>query len=76
MYVAFVNDPKFKFKTMKKKLEHIIKTTKYKAYEVEYNYNGIRIYKLTVDEDAVNDMGGKDDRRKDHENGKFNNSML
>lgn len=76
MYVAFVNDPKFKFKIMKKKLEHIIKTTKYKAYEVEYNYNGIRIYKLTVDENVVNNMGGKDDRRIDHENGKFNNSML
>jgi hypothetical protein len=47
-YVAFINDPKYERSEIKKDLEEIINDTKYSKYEVQYDYAGVRIYRLDV----------------------------
>jgi hypothetical protein len=47
-YVAFINDPRYEYSEIKKDLEEIINDTKYSSYEVQYDYAGVRIYRLNV----------------------------
>ena len=50
IYVAVINDPKYKENKIQNMLKKVEKITKYKDHSVAYKYSGVRIYKYVTGE--------------------------